>query len=645
MKFDLKRRKKIQFCSYLVIVSAVALILLSSAAFADQLKIGKVDTSDFPEIGITFNLLNKDQSIDRKAITLRENEADIKDYQLKILSEEAEPSSVVLIIDSSGSMTGLPLELAKEAAAVFISQMNNKDRVSIVSFNSDPLIVSNFSSDKNSLKQSLSLIKAGGSTAVNDAVSKSLEIILKEKTNQKNIILLSDGADTASKITENEMLNQVSNSKVPIYAVALQSGEFDASGISKISERSGGNFIIAPNAQSLITFYDQLAKEFKNQYLVTYESLNRNEEYIDINLAIGSGNELVSDSTQMRLESNLISEEIVEEVTASSKTAIFNYGLPFILILSFIAAAFLSIAIENLFLSEKNILKDQMKIHDRINKTKKSTTEETKNIRLLDKILDVVGYLAAKRGFTDYGNLVLEQAGLPIKPREYIFFHFIIVLGTGLFVLLTVGSLFTAMLFVIAAVVLPLFIIKFLVDRRQRTFYDQLPEILSMLSGSLKAGYGLLQAVDLVSKEAEPPMSLEFKRVLQQTQLGVSLDEALSKMAERVRNESFYWTVLAINIQKESGGNLAEILDTLADTIRQRETVKRHIKGLTAEGRLSAVILYALPFIQGAAMFYINPTYMSLLFTNILGWGMIIMAALMMIVGAIWLKSIISIEV
>ena len=344
-------------------------------------------------------------------------------------------------------------------------------------------------------------------------------------------------------------------------------------------------------------------------------------------------------------ESSLISDEIVGEVEASSKTIMLKYGLPFILILSFIAAVFLTIAIENLFLPEKNILKDQMKIFDRINKSKTSIKAETKNIGIQDKILEAVGYLAAKRGFTEYGNIVLEQAGLPIRPREYMFFHFITVLGTGLFVLLTTGSLFTATLFVMAAVVLPLLMIKVLISRRQKSFYDQLPGVLSMLSGSLRAGYGLLQAVDLVSKEAEPPMSSEFKRVLTQTQLGISLDEALSNMAERVRNESFHWTVLAINIQKESGGNLAEILDTLADTIRQRESVKRQIKGLTAEGRLSAVILFALPFVQGAAMFYINPSYMSLLFTHILGLGMLIMSAVMMVVGAIWLKSIISIEV
>ncbi len=200
----------------------VALLLLSSVALSDQLKIGKVDTSDFPEVSVTFNLLNKDQLIDRKAITLRENEADINDYKLKYLSEEAEPSSVILIIDSSGSMTGLPLESAKEAAAVFISQMSDMDRVSIISFNSNPIVVSNFSSDKESLKQSLSLIKAAGSTSVNDAVSMGLAIISKEKTNQKNIILLSDGADTASKITENVMLTQVTNSNVPIFSVALQ---------------------------------------------------------------------------------------------------------------------------------------------------------------------------------------------------------------------------------------------------------------------------------------------------------------------------------------------------------------------------------------------------------------------------------------
>ncbi|WP_287007181.1 type II secretion system F family protein [Candidatus Aquicultor secundus] len=166
-----------------------------------------------------------------------------------------------------------------------------------------------------------------------------------------------------------------------------------------------------------------------------------------------------------------------------------------------------------------------------------------------------------------------------------------------------------------------------------------------MLAGSLRAGYSMLQAISLASEESKPPISDEFKRVLSETRLGLSIEVALNKMAARVESDDFHWMVLAINIQREVGGNLAEILDIVAKTIRERETLKRQIKTLTAEGRLSSYILIALPFAITAILLVINPGYMSLLFTNVLGWIMAGVAGILMIIGIIWMRKIVSIEV
>ncbi len=166
-----------------------------------------------------------------------------------------------------------------------------------------------------------------------------------------------------------------------------------------------------------------------------------------------------------------------------------------------------------------------------------------------------------------------------------------------------------------------------------------------MIAGSIRAGYSFLQAISVAVEETLPPMSDEFRRVLAEARLGFPLEEALEKMADRVGEQNFYWTVMAINIQREVGGNLAEVLEILADTIRDRDRVKRQIKTLTAEGRLSAIILVLLPIFMIFMLSVLNPTYISELFTTSIGLLMILIGSILMLLGGLWLKKIVTIEV
>jgi tight adherence protein B len=135
----------------------------------------------------------------------------------------------------------------------------------------------------------------------------------------------------------------------------------------------------------------------------------------------------------------------------------------------------------------------------------------------------------------------------------------------------------------------------------------QLPDTLQLLAGTLKAGYGVLQAIDTVVKEVEDPTSTEFQRALTEARLGLPLEDSLGDMAERIDSDDFRWVVVAMNIQRQVGGNLAELLETVAATLRGREQVRRQISALSAEGRLSAIILIALPFVILGFLLMTNP--------------------------------------
>jgi tight adherence protein B len=193
--------------------------------------------------------------------------------------------------------------------------------------------------------------------------------------------------------------------------------------------------------------------------------------------------------------------------------------------------------------------------------------------------------------------------------------------------------------------VLPRLVLANRVAKRESLFLSQLPDVLQLLSGSLQAGYGFMQAIDTVAKEATPPASTEFSRVLAEARLGMPVEDALNSMAERVGGEDFRWVVLAINIQRQVGGNLAALLSTVAATLREREMVRRQIKVLSAEGRLSAIILVALPFLLAGYISVVNPGYLQTMFDETVGKIMVAGGVVLMGIGIVWMRKIIKIDV
>jgi tight adherence protein B len=180
-------------------------------------------------------------------------------------------------------------------------------------------------------------------------------------------------------------------------------------------------------------------------------------------------------------------------------------------------------------------------------------------------------------------------------------------------------------------------------DRRRARFSDQLGDSLQLLAGSLRAGYGLLQAIDAVAQEAEEPTQQEFRRLVIETRLGRDLTDALHSMADRVGGEDFKWIVQSIEIHREVGGDLAQVLDTVAGTIRERNQLHRQVKALSAEGRLSGYVLMALPVFLVVVMRALNPTYLAELGH---GTGLVLAVggALSLVFGAFWLHRLCRLE-
>ncbi|MDQ0211841.1 type II secretion system F family protein [Arthrobacter bambusae] len=242
------------------------------------------------------------------------------------------------------------------------------------------------------------------------------------------------------------------------------------------------------------------------------------------------------------------------------------------------------------------------------------------------------GYLSRAR---------LDAAGLKKQPADYILIAGIVAVFAGAIGFLLGGLVFTILMCLVAMVSLVAFL-SVLTSRRTAKFDEQVPDALQMLSGGMRAGHSLLRAVDAVAQESDAPMSEEMSRIVNETRIGRDLGESLNDVAMRTRSEDFGWIAQAIEIHREVGGDLAEVLDHVGETIRDRNQIRRQVRALSAEGRMSALVLLALPVVMFIALLFINPSYAHTFTSTLPGYLMIAAAVVMLSVGAFWLSRLIK---
>jgi tight adherence protein B len=247
------------------------------------------------------------------------------------------------------------------------------------------------------------------------------------------------------------------------------------------------------------------------------------------------------------------------------------------------------------------------------------------------------------RNISLFSRAELENGGLRLSQAE-----FFLLVGIGACVgmlvgVVTVGPLVGILLALLAPFAAKL-VLGFLAGKRRAAFDSQLGDTLQLLSGGLRAGHSILRAIDAAAAESQKPTSEEMRRVITETSLGRDLLAALNDTAERMKNEDFVWISQAIQINREVGGNLADVLDQVNETIRERAEIKGHIKGLAAEGKFSAYILIAMPFGIVAMLLAVSPNYMNSMFTHPLGWVMIGASFVLMTIGALWMRKIIDLK-
>jgi tight adherence protein B len=453
------------------------------------------------------------------------------------------------------------------------------------------------------------------------------------------MILITDGSSQADTATLAEAVAAAKQAGVLIYTVGIATSGPAQAALNQIATATGGTATSVTDSSALAGIYSTIESELGNSYTYMYQSM------------VAPGAPMV-----LKLSSPGLGD--AREVLKAPGTYVpptkaggglkLPTGAPGRILMAALVGFFVLLAMILAMAARPDVIL-QKRIAPYTDSKKNVVVESdgeatpTSRISLLHQLFISTERIIGSMNFWKRMSANLEQADLPLRTAEL----FYIQIGTALlFGFIMAFMLGHRGLIALAALILggmvPALYVRLKAKKRLTLFESQLPETLITMAASLKAGHAFNQSVSSVVREGADPTAKEFSRVVAEIQLGAPSEQALQAMAERMNSYNFGFVVMAVNIQRTVGGSLADILDMVSDTVRQRQQFERKVKALTAQGRMSAYVLIAMPFLMGLAIFALNPTYMSVLFTTTMGKVMIAGSLVMMAIGSMIIKKIVS---
>lgn len=631
-----------RFIEALLAAGAVAGFVLATAvpasAEVQTVRIRSVDQKAFPRVTVTVGV-GSETVVRPGDIRIAENGRSIRPLSVRPLGETGRRIGVVLALDVSNSVAGRPLATGLAAARDFVQRLPSGIHVGVVTFARDPKVVRPLTQDHISVLDVLQDQSTSNGTALYAAVATASEMF--SEAGQRTVILLTDGANTVRTATLESAVSAAKGAGAAVFTVGLQSRSLNERVLQSIADQTGGAYSPATEA-SLGSIYQALAGELSQQFEVTYRSASGRGSQVSIAVSV----EGVED-TALALTPE--ARRVTPPGTSNVPVLTGSWGLMAALGLCFLAVFWLFLVV--LGVSARNRRRRDLSRRMGAEQAPEPADEPADRSSagmaawIPEPVVAAAERIAEAGGFAKALDGKLERAGLPLSSGEFLaanaasFLLGILIGGLGLR-----SPLFTLILAIVGAAT-PNVLLSIAVGRRTSRLHAQLADVVTILASSLRAGHSFSQAIEVVSREVDEPAGPEFQRVVAEVRLGRPVEEALSAMAARVGSEDFKWAVLAVNIQREVGGNLAEVLDIVADTLRERDALRRQVRVLSAEGRFSVKILIALPFLIGLYIAKVNPGYMNLLFSTRLGWVFLGTGAALMAIGIIWARKLVKIDV
>jgi tight adherence protein B len=630
-----------------VLAAGVTLALTLAPMVAAQAERGFdfVDTASFPTVQVVVTPPPGLGTVDPRAVHVIQ---DGEPLSASIVPLGSEPVELVLLIDTSGSMTGAPIEAAKTAAIAFIEGLPPGSEIAVLGFGDDVAVLTPLTASRADAESAIEAIQARGETSLNDAVIAAVDTVTTGRLDRQFIVLLSDGGDTVSTATLDDVTNALATVPVGFYAIALEGSEPDPQALAAMAQTTGGTVVPASDSSALASVYDEIAREVVSQYEITFAARNGGDTHLEVS---------IGDTPDAHYAADLTFPTLPE--TATTTIPVFVFGTTTLAGLTppvttvfdppgflerpwALTVGIISIGLV-LALAFAYVLAPSPDTPARTSLAMEEPGRAGPFGRLSRIASRAQAPIRRVLGPTRSRGLdaALDAAGIALRAGE--FYTMVVVLAlVGAAIGLLVRSPMLGVLLLAGAIVLPRLWVSRAAARRRTAFADQLEGTLQLIAGSMRAGYGLTQAMATVAEESPAPTSDEFARVVIESRVGRELTASLDAVADRMRNVDFTWVTDAVSIQQSVGGNLAEVLDAVAATIRDRNQIRRQVQALSAEGRMSAAILIALPFVIAGVISIINPGYLDPLFSTVIGRVLLAVGGVAVVLGILWIRRIVK---
>jgi tight adherence protein B len=539
-------------------------------------------------------------------------------------------SGTALVIDASDSMKGAPIEGALKAAQTFAAQRNVNQKIAVLTFNASTDVATPFTSSQTDIRRAVTqqpTLRYG--THLYDAVAQAVSLIGLSGVQAGSIVVLSDGADTGSKIDLEHLTQTAKKANVRVYTVAFRSKTFRPVALQRLSEETGGSFSRANSPEELAAIYNRLGLELAHEYLVSYNSTIVPGKPVKVAVAVkGVGTaDAGYKAPVIPIPNAVYHPSWVDRIWQSPWTMVaFGVLIPLLVAAAFLIPYYRRRSTVRARVSDYVSMPGAKREHEALVSRVFVGTERT---------------LERTRWWARFKNSV-EFAEIPIAPVY-------IVVGTVILTLLVAWILsYASGVLALIALLVPVAVkssINGRIARKRRLFGDQLPDNLDVLASGLRAGHSLVGAFAVVVNDAPEPSRSEFQRVVADEQLGVPLEDALGRVSKRMKSRDVEQVALVASVQTETGGNAAEVLDRVTESIRERQELRRLVRTLTAQGRLARWIVSLLPVGLLVFISIVSNGYMKPLFTHTSGRIVLAVAALMVIAGSVAIGRIVDIKV
>jgi Flp pilus assembly protein TadB len=498
------------------------------------------------------------------------------------------------------------------------------------------------------VRNALARVQATGETALYDAVRAAIATLDAARLGasaQRRLVVLSDGVDTSSRVALTSVTGQLAAERIPADVVAFRYGSGDASAAQDIASAAGGRILTAQNAGELTAAFAAVARNFTaraNVDLTVPETLAGRT--VILRVTVGS----------VSAKASVTFASVAPPTTAASPPppnaaqqgnahrSFWSWQL-----LALLGGVFVVLLLAVVLLRWQGVREEAARrlVQQISHYGPRREAHQASESAAARTAVGFVGQALRSSGAEEGLARRLDLAAVERKPAEWALLT--LCSGAALVVsliLLGVSPLLSVPIGLVASWLVQYLYLSFRIGRRRAAFGEQLPDVLQLIVGSLRSGFSLAQSIDAVVRDGTQPAAGEFSRALAETRIGVELEDGLNRVADRMECNDLRWVVMATRIQREVGGNLAEVLKNTVDTMRERAQTRRHVRAISAEGRLSGFIIVGLPIVLGAWLTFSKPQYMSPLYTTPVGLMLLAGGAVMIIAGAFWIRALVKVE-